>query len=259
VSGLVTLVVGAALLAAAVWTFLSGFRALVGTSSPDIAGGLGQLLRQAVAAGLVAAAITEALKHLTTLRRSVHLAAIRRFFGDPWYLIDQPRAFAVPARSDVDASLPALAVAVTTPERPTYGAPTRQLTAQLSQILRAAVTALPQVEGDRQRDVLSLVLGPGQPTGGLGQRPLAELTDVLTAHVDRRLDTFLIDTQTRWRTLLRVLSATIAAVLLALGAWADHRGATGIWVGLWLGFAVSGPIAWTARDLARLVERRAQA
>jgi adenine/guanine phosphoribosyltransferase-like PRPP-binding protein len=76
--------------------------------------------------------------------------------------------------------------------------------------------------------------------------------------IDRRVDTFQIETSNQWRGLLRTMAAAAAASIAAVTASVMDPAPDAILTAAVLGFLTGGPIAWTVRDLTRWVERKAE-
>jgi hypothetical protein len=228
--------------------------------------GLWQILLLSSASGVLAFVLVQFVKYQSSVRSTFHRAAVRRFVGTDLNELNTLLRYEL-----ADEQWPmGLSTEVL------YAASSRQLAAQLSQSLRFLASRgeiLSERERERERDrhsagVVSRAVtgdskalfrffrGATSPDNYDERRNEAFVN--LMDFIDRRVDTFQIETSNQWRGLLRTMAAVAAASIAAVTASVMDPAPDVILTAAVLGFLTGGPIAWTARDLTRWVERKAE-
>jgi hypothetical protein len=210
----------------------------------DAASSLWHLIVLSAAAGLLSFAIVEFAKRQSPMRRLFNTGAAQSEFGGALSSV-----LGLPFGTDSPIS---------------YSGTIRQVAAQISVQLRRLVqlSADQNSPPERRREALGLALGVGiSPEAQLpaqGDSPQGAELGAIYDLIDRRLDVFQIDATQRWCTLLRSLAAVTAGLLSALSASAISAPINTIIIATIAGVVVGGPVSWIARDLTRIVERKAR-
>jgi hypothetical protein len=142
-----------------------------------------------------------------------------------------------------------------------YAGSARQVTAQLSQAMRPLLGRLasPQLDPIVRSQIERLLRGTDCDLfPAVDRSGELDVAKDLEEHLERRLDAFQLDAAVRWHGLLRTMAASLAGVFAAMGQWAVHGAPTAVGVAAVMGVVVGGPFAWTIRDLARVLERKAE-
>ena len=276
------------LLALVGWAVRSGFQGLsverVDGSFRDV---VGDVLLLTVMSGLLAAAATEFLKRQSGLRGWFHRREVEAFLGPAGRLPFGPFPVAgadrAPQKGSRGAS-PPTPLTELPPVAPTFSAPVGQLTAQVAQYLAflAAGVAERSLAGDDARTASEVLVGttafrdgtrmwpdwlvdwtdgrPAEPPRrgpGRDVPPEDLVVEALMGHAERRLDAFQLQATARWHALLRTASAVTAGGFVLCAGLAIHAEWVTLVVGFLLGLVVGGPVSWAARDLVRVLERKA--
>jgi hypothetical protein len=219
------------------YAIASGVRYL--TSGPhraDASSSLWHLIVLSVAAGLLSFAVVEFAKRQSPMRRLFNTRAARSAFG---------------AALSSELGLP-----FGTGSPISYSGTIRQVAAQISVQLRRLVQL--SADQDRpdedRREALGLALGVDISRDSRQGAELGAIYDL----IDRRLDVFQIDATQQWCTLLRAVAAGTAGLLSALSASAISAPPYVVVIAAVVGVVVGGPVSWIARDLTRIVERKAR-
>lgn len=238
-------VVVVVILAIGGYAIASGVRYLAsGPHRADASSSLWRLVVLSVAAGLLSFAVVEFAKRQSPMRRLFNTRAARSAFGA-----------ALSSR---------LGLPFGTGSPISYSGTIRQVAAQISVQLRRLVQLSADQDRpyEQRREALGLALGvyispeARLPESHDSQRG-AELEAIYDL-INRRLDVFQIDATQQWCTLQRSLAAATAGLLSALSASAISVPAYVVIIAVVVGVVVGGPVSWIARDLTRIVERKAR-
>ncbi|MER7457486.1 hypothetical protein [Micromonospora sp. NPDC126480] len=251
-----------------------------------------QLLLLAAASGLVAFAGVEFAKRLSPLRANFNETEVTRVFGrdlhetrhvllrhyaeilaGPW---DPPSrrwtesvSLVLSARWSYDSTIPQLTAQIAAAHRDLVltvrqdpGLPTWIMVRVLRTVTGddPVVGRFPEERDDSgaEYDEGSTAIDEADLQADWRERVQDDRDRTLDELVERRMDLFQVEALARWRSRLRLLSATFAGAVAALAAAVTTSAVSAVLMAALLGMVVGGPISWVARDLTRVVERRAQ-